>query len=133
MVSFEVRTKLLSLDALSLKIGMNGSAGSRSKGQKMKFGKKSWVEKYTWFRLFSTLPKTANLEKHLESVIKRIGKSKVFKKGILPKDSHLSICIAEVYDVRERAYFQIDIPEKLISWCGKQNVSIEVVAYPGSN
>ena len=132
IISFDILTKSISLDDLSKKIGINSSSGSRNKGQKNEFGKRNWTEKNTWFRLFSVLPKTSKLERHLDSIIKRVEKSNVFRKGTLPKDNRLSICIAENYDFNERAYYQIDIPEKYVVWCGKHRVSLEVVAYPCS-
>ncbi len=130
IISFEIFTKFISLDALSKRIGIDASSGSRNRGQKIQLGKKKLIEKYTWFRLFSTRPKTANLETHLDSIINLVEKSKVFKKGKLPKDSHLSICIAEIYNFNKYAYYQIDIPKKCIAWCGKHSVALKVVAYP---
>jgi len=105
LISFEIRTKSISLDVLSKKIGINPSSGSRNKGQKNKSGKKNRIEKYTRFRLFSNLPKTKDLGKHLDLIIRQVEKSKTFKKGILPRDKHLSVCIADIFDFNKQAYY----------------------------
>ena len=123
-VSFEIKTKILPLDKLVSSIGLKSSSGSRNRGQ-IQQGRKS---KITWFRLFSDLPKNSKLERHIDSVIKRVERGKVFKKGCLPKDNSLSLCIAEFYD-SERAYCSLVIPQKYVAWCGKHGVEIEVVAY----
>ena len=129
MVSFEILTKSISLEDLSKKIKIHPSEGSRTIGQK-NFNKRDPIQKNTWFKLSSVLPENAQLERHLDSIIKNVEKSRVFKKGVLPKDSQLTFCIADACDFHKWAYFQLDVPEKYIVWCGKHNVSLQVVVYP---
>jgi hypothetical protein len=129
MVDFEIFTRSLSLEDLSKKIKIDASEGSRTMGQK-NLNKRNPIAKETWFKLSSVLPENVKLDRHLDSIIKSVEKSRAFKKGILPKDSRFRICIADACDFHKWAYFELDISEKYVVWCGKHNVSLQVVVYP---
>lgn len=124
-VSLVIISTNLRLSEISAKVGCAHSSGSHDRGTSSLLGGKPSSE--TIWRMDSTEPESAPLEKHFASIGSQIPAKSIIDSGLLTGDARCFFDIAAFFD---DAMCSIDIPKICLKTVEKYGAEISVACYP---
>lgn len=124
-VSLVIISVPLTLSEISAKIGCHHSSGSREKGTSNLPGRKP--SNVTIWRLDSTEPGSASLERHFASIGSQIPAESIFESGLLVGDARCYFDIAVFFD---DAMCSVDIPAICLKTVERYGAEISIACYP---
>jgi len=124
-VSLVITSANLRLSEISAKVGHAHSSGSHDRGTSSLPGGKPFNE--TIWRMDSTEPESAPLEKHFASIGSQIPAKSIIDSGLLTGDARCFFDIAAFFD---DAMCSIDIPKICLKTVERYGAEISVACYP---
>jgi hypothetical protein len=128
-ISFEICTKSMNLSELSTIIGLDCSEDSHEMGNP-RGRKRIWEE--TYWKLFSSEPRMASIEEHLENILSQIMRSKMLRpesRSRFPNDCSFYLSIGVFFDEDSKDNL-LEISPQIMERINNYELDIEVCLYP---